>query len=73
MNKEKEIRGSKIHRTLYLPVVVLLLLTIGLEILSIRLSQELASDSVEVRKLQESIASLDEKNHILNQKLQYER
>jgi hypothetical protein len=57
------------HRTLYIPVAVLLLLTIGLELLSIHLSQKLASDSITVRKLQESIATLDEENQILNVRL----
>lgn len=69
MNKEKEVNKSKIHRTLYLPVVILAALTVGLELLSIHLSQKLASDSVVVTKLQESIAKLDEENHILNAKL----
>ena len=57
------------HKKLYIPVVVLLLLTIGLELLSIHLSQKLASDSVVVKKLQSNIAKLDEENHILNSRL----
>lgn len=54
------------HKKLYIPVILLLLLTIGLEMLSIHLSSKLASDSVAVKKLQESIAKLDEQNYILN-------
>lgn len=69
MNKDKEQPKIKFHRNLYLPVVLLLLLTIGLELLSIHLSQKLASDSVVVTKLQENIAKLNEENHILNTKL----
>ncbi len=57
------------HKTLYIPVVILLISTICLELLSIHLSQKLASDSIIVRKLQESIANLDEENQILNAKL----
>lgn len=57
------------HKKLYLPVVLLLLLTIGLELLSIHFSQKLASDSVMVKKLQTNIAKLDEENHILNSKV----
>jgi uncharacterized membrane protein (Fun14 family) len=57
------------HKKLYLPVAVLLLLTIGLELLSIHLSQKLASDSVMVKKIQSNIAKLDEENHILNSKV----
>ncbi len=57
------------HKKLYLPVAILLLLTIGLELLSIHLSQKLASDSVMVKKLQSNIAKLDEENHILNSKV----
>lgn len=70
MNKDKEKNnGSKLHRTLYLPVVILLLSTICLELLSIHLSQKLASDSISVKKLQDNIAKLDEENQILNAKL----
>lgn len=69
MNKKKEQLKIKFHRTLYLPVVLLLLLTIGLELLSIHLSQKLASDSVVVAKLQANITKLNEENHILNTKL----
>lgn len=69
MNKEKEQQKSKIHRTLYLPVVILLLLTIGLELLNIHLSQKVASESTLVKELQDSIAHLEEENHILNTRL----
>ena len=57
------------HKKLYIPVALLLLLTVGLELLSIHLSSKLASDSVSVKKLQDSIANLDEENHILNSKV----
>jgi uncharacterized membrane protein (Fun14 family) len=57
------------HKKLYLPVAILLLLTIGLELLSIHLSQKLASNSVMVKKIQSNIARLDEENHILNSKV----
>ncbi len=57
------------HKKLYIPVALLLLLTIGLELLSIHLSQKLASDSVMVKKIQSNIAKLDEENHILNSKV----
>lgn len=69
MRKDNEIIKSKFHRTLYLPVAVLLVLTIGLELLSINLSQKVSSESTVVKELQESIALLDEENHILNTKL----
>ncbi len=57
------------HKKLYLPVILLLALTIGLELLNIHLSGILASNSVEVKKLQESISNLNEQNHILNSKV----
>ena len=54
------------HKKLYLPVILLVLITIGLEILNIHLSSKLASDSVEVKKLQLSIDKFNEENQILN-------
>lgn len=57
------------HKKLYIPVVFLLIATIGLELLSINLSGKLASDGVRVKQLQNNIANLDEENHILNSKV----
>lgn len=57
------------HKKLIIPVIILMLVTVVLELLSIHLSQKLASNSVTVKKLQDSIASLDEENQILNAKL----
>lgn len=47
----------------------LFLLAVGLELLNIHLAGKLASDSVTVKKLQQSIAHLDEENQILNSKV----
>jgi uncharacterized membrane protein (Fun14 family) len=57
------------HRKLYIPVLLLFLLTIGLELLNIHFSGILASDSVNVKKIQQNIANLDEENQILNSKV----
>lgn len=57
------------HNPLYITVIFLFLLAVGLELLNIHLSGKLASDSVTVKKLQQSIASLDEENQILNTKV----
>lgn len=57
------------HRKLLIPVILLLVATVALELLNIHLSQQLASDSVDVKRLQESIARYDETNQILNAKL----
>ncbi|MDO8269265.1 MAG: hypothetical protein Q7T54_01175 [Candidatus Levybacteria bacterium] len=57
------------HKKLYLPVILLLLLTVGLELLNIHLSGILASNSTVVRQLQTNIAKLDEENQILNSKV----
>ncbi len=52
----------------FLTIIVLLLAVsaVGLELLNIHLSSKLASDSVSVKKIQASIATLDEENQILN-------
>jgi cell division protein FtsL len=47
-------------------------LAVGLELLNIHLSGKLASDSMTVKKLQQSIAKLDEENQILNTKVLFE-
>lgn len=57
------------HKTLFITVISLFLLAVGLELLNIHLSGKLASDSVNVKKLQQSIARLDEENQILNSKV----
>jgi cell division protein FtsL len=57
------------HRKLYIPILVLAFLAIGLELLSINLSGKIASDSITVKKLQTSIARLNEENQILNSKV----
>lgn len=57
------------HRTLFITVFLLFLLALGLEIINIHLSGKLASDSVTVKKLQQSIALLDEENQILDSKV----
>lgn len=57
------------HRKLYIPVLLLLIATIGLELLNIHLSGKLASDSVNVKKIQQNIAKLEEENQILNSKV----
>lgn len=58
-----------LHRKLYIPVILLFLLAVGLELANIHLSGKLASDSVTVKKLQQSIARLDEENQILDSKV----
>lgn len=57
------------HKALYITVILLFLLAVGLELLNIHLAGKLASDSVTVKKLQQSIARLDEENQILNSKV----
>lgn len=57
------------HKKLYIPVLLLAILTIGLELANIHLSGKLASDSVTVKKLQVNIANLEEHNQILNSKV----
>lgn len=57
------------HKKLLIPVIILMITTVALELLSIHLSQKLASNSVDVKKLQDNIARLDEENQILNAKL----
>lgn len=47
----------------------MIIFTVSLELLNIHLSGKLASDSVEVKKLQLSIAKLEEENQILNSKV----
>lgn len=56
-------------KKLYTVVLLLALFTFGLELLNIHLSGKLASDSVAVRALQDSIGNLNEKNQILNTKV----
>lgn len=57
------------HNKLYISVVLLLLITIGLELINIHLSGLLASNSTMVKQLQISIADLDEENQILKTKV----
>lgn len=57
------------YKKLYFPVIILLIMAIGLELLNINLAGKLASDSVAVKKLQINIAKLDEENQILNSKV----
>jgi cell division protein FtsL len=57
------------HKKLYIPVIILAFLSVGLELLSINLSGKIASDSIRVKKLQTSIATLNEENQILNSKV----
>lgn len=57
------------QKKLYIAVALLLVATIGLELLNIHLSGRLASNSITVRKLQDSIAKLNEENQILNSKV----
>lgn len=57
------------NKTLFIAVIVLFFLSIGLELLNIHLSGKLASDSVTVKKLQQSIASLDEENQVLQSRV----
>lgn len=54
------------HKKLYIPVLLLALITVGLELLNIHLASKLASDSVQVKKIQISIAKLNEENQIIN-------
>lgn len=56
-------------KKIYTLVLLLALFTFCLELLNIHLSGKLASDSVNVRALQDRIASLNEKNQILNTKV----
>jgi len=57
------------NKILTVIVVILAISAVGLELLNIHLSSKLASDSVSVKKLQSSIALLDEENQILNSKV----
>ena len=57
------------HRTLYIPFVLLLIVTIGLELLNIHLGGKLAANSVVVKKIQTNIARLHEENQILNSQI----
>lgn len=57
------------NKILTIAVIVLALSAIGLELLNIHLSGTLASDSVSVKKIQSTIASLDEENQILNSRV----
>jgi len=47
-------------------VLILAVSAVGLELFNIHFASKLASDSVSVKKLQASIAALDEENQILN-------
>lgn len=56
-------------RKIYILIVVLAIVSGVLGLINIHLSSKLASDSVEVKKLQTDIAKLEEKNQILKSEI----
>lgn len=57
------------NKKLTIIVIILTVVTVGLELSNIHLSGSLAADSVAVKSLQSSIAKLNEENQILNSKV----
>lgn len=57
------------NKKLTIIVIILTIVTVGLELSNIHLSGSLAADSVAVKSLQSSIAKLNEENQILNSKV----
>lgn len=57
------------NKKIVLPIVLLALVALGLELFNIHLAGALASDSVEVKKIQEKIAVLEERNQIIETKI----
>ncbi len=56
-------------KKIYFLIILLIVVTGFLGLVNIHLSTKLASDSVEVKKLQISIDNLEEKNQIINSKI----
>lgn len=54
---------------LYIIIVILTVTAGGLELFNLHLSSRLASDSVEVKKVQDKLKSYKEKNEILNSQI----
>ncbi len=62
-------RKFEIMKKLYIFIVILGIFAIGLEVLNINLSDKLASDGLEVRKIQGNIDLIEEENQVLNIKV----